>query len=143
MSDLRRFLKELELRGELRKIEGLASVDFQISRFIKKFDGEALLFKKVKGFTSKVVAGVCGSRRKICLALKVPESGLHRKILNSLTSPSKPKIVEEAAVKEESEPPKLSKLPILRHYEKDGGRYITSAIIAAKDPEGKENVSIH
>jgi UbiD family decarboxylase len=38
----------------------------------------------------------------------------------------------------------LSKLPILTHYKKDGGAYITAGVIIAHDPEtGVRNASIH
>jgi len=42
------------------------------------------------------------------------------------------------------EKPKLSKLPISTHFEKDAGPYLTSAIIHARNSDRKiENVSIH
>ena len=38
----------------------------------------------------------------------------------------------------------LSKLPILTHYQRDGGAYITAGVIFARDPEnGTRNASIH
>lgn len=140
---LRNFIKELDELGKLHKIKEEVSTKFQAAQIIKKFDGEALLFEKVKNFSNKIVAGVCSSRDKICLALKVSKENLHKKILDSLNSPKKPSIVNDASVKTVLEKPKLSKIPILKHYEKDGGLYITSAIVAAKDSEGNENVSIH
>jgi 2,5-furandicarboxylate decarboxylase 1 len=42
------------------------------------------------------------------------------------------------------EKPWLSKIPVLTHFEKDAGSYITSAIIWVHSPDKKaENVSIH
>ena len=38
----------------------------------------------------------------------------------------------------------LSKIPILTHYKRDGGAYITAGVVFAKDPEtGVQNASIH
>ena len=38
----------------------------------------------------------------------------------------------------------LSKIPILKHYPKDKGKYITAGVVIAKDPEnGQTNASIH
>jgi len=143
LSDLRDFIKELDEKGKLHKVKGEVSTNFQVAQILKKLDGEAVLFERVKGFSNKIISGVCGSRDKICLALKVSKENLHKKILDSLNSPEKPSFVDDAPVKNILEEPKLSKMPILRHYEKDGGLYITSAIVAAKDNEGNENVSIH
>ncbi|MEM3607109.1 MAG: UbiD family decarboxylase [Candidatus Bathyarchaeia archaeon] len=143
MSNLREFIKKLDEEGKLHKVKNEVSIKFQVAQIIKKFDGEAVLFEKVKGFPNKIVSGVCSSRDKICLALKVSKEDLHKKILDSLNSPEKPLIVNDAPVKDVSEKPKLSRIPILKHYEKDGGPYITSAIVTAKDSEENENVSIH
>jgi UbiD family decarboxylase len=42
------------------------------------------------------------------------------------------------------EKPQLSKIPILTHFEKDAGQYITSAIVSARSTDERvENVSIH
>ena len=37
----------------------------------------------------------------------------------------------------------LDKLPILKHNERDGGRYISSAVVVTKDPEFGQNLDFH
>jgi len=52
--------------------------------------------------------------------------------------------VKECPVKEVVEKPDLSKIPVLTHFERDAGPYITSAIVSARSSDGKvENVSVH
>ena len=47
-------------------------------------------------------------------------------------------------VYENSEDANLSKIPVLKHYPNDKGKYITAGVIIAKDPEtGVTNASIH
>ncbi|MEM3640318.1 MAG: UbiD family decarboxylase, partial [Candidatus Bathyarchaeia archaeon] len=93
---------------------------------------------------TKVVANVCGTRKRICEALGVDQNGLYHKLIEAWRSPRKPKIVEDGVVKEIVEEPDLSKIPVLTHFEKDAGPYITSAIVYAKSVDGKiENVSAH
>ncbi len=47
-------------------------------------------------------------------------------------------------MKEVFEKPELSKIPVLKHFERDAGPYITSAIVSAITPDGEvENVSTH
>jgi 2,5-furandicarboxylate decarboxylase 1 len=142
---LRNFLEEKEKKGQILHIKDQVSSRFEISSIIKAFDGGPILFfDKIKGHTTKVVANVCGTRERICSALNVELEGLYRRLIDAWRSPVPPKIVKEGSVKEVVEKPKLSKIPVLTHFEKDAGPYITSAIVYARSPDRKiENVSIH
>jgi UbiD family decarboxylase len=143
---LQSFLNEMEERNEVLHIKDRVSNRFEVSALIKAFNnnGPVLYFENVKGHTSKIVANVCGTRNRICKAINVEREQLNRKLINAWQSPVKPKIVKEAPVKEVNERPRLSKIPILTHFEKDAGGYITSGIVYAKSPDGEiENVSIH
>jgi UbiD family decarboxylase len=52
--------------------------------------------------------------------------------------------VRSGPVNEVVEKARLSKFPILTHFERDAGAYITSGVISARSADGKiENVSIH
>lgn len=70
---------------------------------------------------------------------------MYNRLIEAWKNPSKPKIIKKGAVKENIiEKPKLSKMPILTHFEKDAAPYITSAIVHARSPDKTvENVSIH
>jgi len=142
---LRSFLEENERKGQILHIKDQVSLRFEISSIIKAFDGGPILFfDKIKGYTTKVVANVCGTRERICSALNVDLEGLYRRLIDAWWSPVPPKIVKECPVKEVVEKPKLSKIPVLTHFKKDAGPYITSAIVYAGSPDRKiENVSIH
>jgi len=84
---LREFLSKMDARGEIIHIEETVSPRFEISNLAMEFDGGPILFfEKVEGNRSKVVANVCGSRERICLALKVSPNELHRKIASSTRS---------------------------------------------------------
>jgi UbiD family decarboxylase len=145
MSTLRSFLREMKERNEVLTIKEKFSPRFQIPAIIQKFDGgPILLFKKVQGYKNRIVANVCGTRKRICHALKTSNGDIYSKLFEAWEKPLKPKIVDDAPVKEVVEKPNLHKIPVLTHFEKDGGAYITSAVISAKSPDGEiENVSIH
>jgi UbiD family decarboxylase len=145
MTHLRNFLKEMKEKGEILTIKEKFSPKFQIPAIIQKLDGgPILLFKKVQGHKNRIVANVCGTRERICHALKTNSENLYSTIFEAWEKPLQPKIVEDGPVKEVIEKPNLLKIPVLTHFEKDGGAYITSAIVSAKSPDGKiENVSIH
>jgi len=112
---LRSFLEKMEAQNEVAHITDKMSPRFEIPSVINALaDGPILMFENVDGYPVKV------------------------------ESPKPPKIVEEAPVKKVQEPPVLSKIPVLTHFEKDPGAYITSAVISARSVDGvTENVSIH
>lgn len=145
LSDLRSFLIQLAEINELKEIDEEKSIKYEIPKLIK--DSEeiyALMFKNIKGFKNKIVAGLCATRKRIALAINSSENKLHEDILKAMKNPISPSYVNECPAKEIEEKPNLSKLPILIHYEKDPAPYITSAVITAKAPNEKiENVSIH
>lgn len=144
---LREFLKQMEKEKEVLHVEDQVSPVFEISQLMKTFDDEGpiLLFEKVKGSNVKVVANVCGTRKRICAALNIGPDGLYRRLLWAWRLPRKPKVAEEGAVEEAIEKKvDLSKIPILTHFEHDAGPYFTSGVIHAKSVDGKvENLSIH
>jgi UbiD family decarboxylase len=143
---LRSFLERMEAKKEVLHVEDEVSTRFEVPFIIKKFDKEApiLLFEEVKNYKTKVVANVCGNRKRICAALDIGHDELYRRLMEAWRSPKKPKIVGDGAVKEVAEKPDLSKIPVLTHFERDAAPYITSAVVYAKSVEGNvENVSIH
>jgi len=143
---LRDFLEEMEARGEVVHVKERVSPKFEIAAVMKNFDGgPILLFEKVKGYEAKVVANVCSTRRRLCKALGAESEQLYSKLIKASSSPKKPKVVRNSPLKEVvKEDVKLSELPVLTHFEKDGGPYITSAIVSARSPDKTvENVSIH
>lgn len=142
---LRVFLEEMEERKEVAHVKDQVSPRFEASSIMKAFNGGPILvFDDVKGYTTKIVANVCGTRSRICSALNVSPENLYQRLINAWRSPAPPKTVKDGPVKEVVEKPRLSGIPILTHFEKDAGPYITSAIVSARSPDGKtENVSIH
>jgi UbiD family decarboxylase len=135
----------MEEKNEIVHITEQVSPCFEVSSIIKAFDsGPITFFDNVEGHNTKIVANVSGSRLRICSSLNVDRKKLSQKIIESWRSPINPKIVKNGPGKEVNEKPKLSRIPVLTHFEKDAGAYITAAIISAKGPDGKiENVSIH
>jgi len=142
---LRSFLKEMEERGEVVHVRDQVSPHFEASSIMKAFDGGPILFfDNVEEYATKVVANVCGTRNRICSALSISPDNLYQRLTNALRSPIPPKVVEEGPVNEVVEKASLSKIPVLTHFEKDAGAYITSAIVSARSSDGRiENVSIH
>ncbi|MHC1586401.1 MAG: UbiD family decarboxylase domain-containing protein, partial [Candidatus Hecatellaceae archaeon] len=146
MGDLRSFLSRLEADGELKRIRVEVSPRFEAAAVIRRLEAEAaILFERVKGSNLPVVAGVCAARQRLFKALGVKGSlEFYRRLLEALDNPLRCEVADDGPVLEVSEEPDLTRLPILTHYEGDGGPYITASLVAARSPDGKvENVSIH
>jgi UbiD family decarboxylase len=137
----------METEREVLHVQAAVSTRFEIPYFMRSFDNEGpvLLFENVKDYGIDVVANICGTRKRISKALNVNQDKLYGKLTEAWRSPSKPKTVENAVVRECREKDvDLSRIPVLMHFEKDAGPYITSAVVHARSPDGKiENVSVH
>jgi len=142
---LREFLKQMETKKEVLHVKNEVSTKYEIPFIMKSFDeqGPILLFDKVKKYKTNIVANVCGTRKRICSALNIDGDGLYQRLTEAWRSARKPKIVRDGEVKEVVEND-LSKIPVLTHFGKDAGSYITPAVVYARGVDGKvENVSIH
>jgi UbiD family decarboxylase len=142
---LRDFLKKMEEKGEILHIKDEVNSQFEAAYIMKNFDrdGPILMFEKLKGYKTKAVANVCGTRKRICAALNVKEEELYRRLTEAWRSPRKPKIVGDGSVKEVVKSD-LSGIPILHHFERDAAPYITSAVVYGRSVDGDiENVSVH
>ncbi|HEY4675334.1 MAG TPA: UbiD family decarboxylase [Candidatus Bathyarchaeia archaeon] len=143
---LREFLGQMEKENQIRHVKDAVSTLFEISLIMKGFDNQCpiLLFENVEDFETNIVANVCGTRQRICAALGIDEDRLYARLIEAWSSPRNPKIIENAPVKESTGKADLSRFPILTHFGKDAGPYITSAVVYAKSVDGKvENVSVH
>jgi len=141
----RTFLKSLENRGDLIKVNERISPKFEIAYVMSRLaDGPALIFESVEGFKNEVAGNVVSTRRRVYAALNVSNSALYKTMIEAYRDPVYPKIVDDGPVMENVREPNLLEIPALTHYERDAGPYITAAVVAARSLDGRiENVSIH
>lgn len=152
MTTLRDFLKLLADHNELLVINEEVSPEYEITAFLRETGGysggPAILFTNVKGYPGCKVAGnLLASRKKMALALGTGEERLKESYLAGREKSIAPKIIGEGPVQENvvtGEIDLLSILPAPLFHEGDGGKYLTSAVLTAKDPEsGEQNTGIH
>lgn len=145
-SDLREFLQLLEQHSDLLRINKQVSPKFEVAAISHKLDRkQALLFEHVEGSEMSVVTNILGTRRRFSLALGTADpSQNHSRILESMSNALYEKTIENVPPFRENFSTDLYDLPIVMHFEKDAGHYITSSIVYAKDQEkGNQNSSIH
>ncbi len=140
----RSFLEQLDQNGELAKIEKEVSTEYEIAGIIDALGEKPVLFEKVKESSIPVVGGLVSSKELIARALNIKKEQLLHKLSNAIENPVRPDVVEKGECQEIVEKDvDLTKLPIMRYTEKDGGKYIASAICIIKDPELGRNTCFH
>ena len=142
---LRNFIHELETKGELTKITKPVSTDYEMAGIIAALGEKPVFFENVKESTMPVVAGLVSSKERICRSMGITKDQLLPKLLSAIENPQPPQLVQNAPCQEVIEPDvDLTKLPIMRYTERDGGKYIASAVAVIKDPEsGIRNMCFH
>jgi len=144
--DFRGFLEKLEQEQKLIKIEKPVSKELEAAAILKQLDGKAVLFENIKESEFRVAGNVCSSKELIASYFGCKEEELIKKMTQALNNPTEPKIVDKAPCKEVVVDEKnidLTKLPILKHTNIDGGNYITSGVFIARAPEYGLNASFH
>lgn len=159
MEDLRSFLEELESRGELRRVKAPVSVELEIAEILRRVarGGPALLFENVEGFEGwRLVGNLFSKLERVKLALgveRLEEAGERFTRLAKgpppLTLGEKVRTLREAASLGKYLPkmskapwkgnkwsePDLDKVPAIRTWPKDAGRFFTFPIVITRDPE--------
>ena len=163
-NDLREFIRDLEQRGLLKRIQTEVDCDLEITEItdrVSKMTGDknvALLFENVKGHTMPVLMNAFGSMERMALALgaeklddiaediaeifRLPHISLQNKLdLLKLIPKAKsainfPKYVKTGPCKEViiKDAPTLEAFPILQCWPDDAGKFITLPLVFTKNP---------
>jgi 2,5-furandicarboxylate decarboxylase 1 len=145
--NLRDFLSILEDKNELLIIDKKVNKKFQLASIVGKLDKkEAILFTNVEGSKFKVVSNILGTRNRFFYGIKTNSD--HGKIdfsnFAAINKENYPIKISSDAPFYKNSSKNLFDLPIITHFEKDAGPFITSSIIYVKDEEtGNQNSSTH
>ncbi len=144
MSDLRNYISLIRKSRELKTIKKSVSTKYEIAAITAKTDGKyAVLFENIKESKFNLVANLVGTRRRLAQAIGTTEDNIHQKIVRAIRGAKKPKITSQAKFMQ-NQSKNITKLPIVTHFEKESGPFVTSSIVYAKNPEtGKQNSSFH
>lgn len=159
--DLQSFIRELDARGLLRRVDVEVDPVLEIAEIadrVVKGGGPALLFERVKGSEMPVLINTFGTRQRMCLALGCDDFEQIAARVQTLIKPELPITLKDKIMKlpELAQlaglPPRvvkkgvcqqvvhiddadLTRLPALKCWPQDGGRYITFGGVYTKDPE--------
>ncbi len=140
----RSFLEQLDRDGKLMRIGKEVSTEYELAGIVDALGEKPVFFEKVKESSIPVVAGLVSSKELIARALNIKKEQLLHKLSSAIENPLPPDVVEKGECQEIVEKDvDLTKLPIMRYTEKDGGKYIASAIAVIRDPELGRNTCFH
>lgn len=132
---MRQFIQYLMDSGQLETITKAVSPILEAPRLAS--GRGPVLFNNING--CRAVVNLIGSRALLARALDVDEPELIKKLLS--TAPDGKVTINDTAWDRERTPD-LSKLPVMKFFERDGGRYITAGILVAKYGQ-RVNASVH
>lgn len=110
------------------------SADMEAAELASKTD-RMLVFENIDGH--KVVMNTVTNHTSLALALGMPEDTLVERLSRCTFSGT---LVEGEPLK--CEPADLGRIPVLKHYPRDAGKYLTSGIVFSAY-DGVENASVH
>ncbi len=144
MSDLRNYISQIKKTKELKTVKTNVSTKYEIAGITAKVDGShAVLFEKIKESDFRLIANLVGTRKRFGIAVGGNEFNIHEKVISAIKKAKKPKTVSSGKFMENKSKNLLS-MPIVTHFEKESGPFITSSIAYVKNPEtGKQNSSFH
>ena len=141
MIGLKEFVSTLDDLGELQKVPVPVDPRYEIPAVLDaycKADSPAILFEHVKGHAMPVVSNLLGTKRRLALALGVDDGDIIQHLLPRLEkriSPFMAKEDDERVVFPLTKESTIQEIvPVLTHYTKDSGPYITTGITSARDP---------
>jgi len=169
IDDIRQSTEELEKAGQLKRIKTEVDTNLEIAEILRRVsytNGPAILFENAKGYEIPVLGNAFGSIKRLEIGLETAEfseigqriadmtkmeipAGIFNKIRKlpelSKMSESFPKLEKSGPVTEIiNESPSFDKIPILKSWPKDAGKFITFGLVATKHPEtGVRNLGVY
>ena len=141
----RGFLEQLDEKGELTRIREEVSTEYELAGIIDALGETPVFFEKVKESNIPVVAGLVSSKELVAKALNLERGQLLHKLSYAIKKPfPTPDVVKKGECQQNIEKNvDLTKLPIMKYTEKDGGKYVASAVAIVRDPELGRNMCFH
>ena len=134
MDSFRDFVRKMKEAGLAEVITRSVSTDMEAAQLAAASD-RMLIFEDLEGHTA--VMNTVTSRKALSVALGYPEKTMIEQLSKCTFSGA----VSDGG-KLSFVPADLSKIPVLKHFPKDAGRYITSGIVFSAYG-GVENASVH
>ncbi|HEY2383844.1 MAG TPA: UbiD family decarboxylase [Terriglobia bacterium] len=155
--DLQQFVQHLEAGGQLKRVRAEVDPELEVTEITQRVlreGGPALLFENPKGSRTPLLMNLFGTTRRVNDALGGDPAQIGAELFQAIqrvNPPSlkglwqsrslikrglttHPKKVGSAISQQVVEAPDLNRLPILKCWPGDGGRFITYGMVLTQDP---------
>ncbi len=130
----------IDIKGAKEVAERIDPDGYGATRYLLKDQETTFLFKDING--GKAAGNVYSTREKIAAAMNIPKDAIVRHIMDAMAAPCGTEETDSPRFKECPLDVDLTKLPIIKYFPKDAGRYISAGIVVS-EYNGKRNVSFH
>ncbi|MBD3389367.1 UbiD family decarboxylase, partial [Candidatus Micrarchaeota archaeon] len=141
MKSFRDFVNGLKERGELKVIEPTLKKELEMAGVFNEFQPTPVM-AHAEDSGVRCVSNIFATKERVAEYLGCGVGELGEKMVYAIKNPSAPAKAATGPVLEETLT-SLEEIPVPLHTEKDGGPYICSGIVVAKDPEYGQNCSFH
>jgi 2,5-furandicarboxylate decarboxylase 1 len=137
-------LRKFIAKNQISKVDKEISRRYEIASVIKACEPIPVIFERVKESDFRVFGNLLCTKTAFADYLNIETSKIIPTLSHAIEARTPPEEVTEAPCQEVIlSPPNLDKLPILKHFESDGGNYITAGVFIAKHPEYGQNADFH
>ncbi len=142
--NLREFINRLSESGELRTIAAEVDPHLEMAALLHRLAETPVLFEKIKGSELRAIGNIFTSRERLAAAVGIPAAEFLARLAEAVKAPQSCPLTQTPACQERVwRRVDLGQMPILKHFEKDGGPYVTSGIVIVSDPEFGRNAAFH
>lgn len=140
----REYISRIDKDGTLRSVDKEVSKALEISGILHAIEPTPVLFTNVKESEFRVIGNLFCTKSAIASYFGISPAKLIPKMTKAIDQRSEPEVVSTAPCQEVvEETVDLDKIPLLHHCEKDGGPYISSAVVVTQDPDYGQNLDFH
>ncbi len=137
------FVDSIAKRRQLVKLPKKLSARFEAAAAEMFFDSKSTVIIETEESNFPIVANLINTKNKYSLALGCDEDQVENVFSRAVAEARRPR-EEDGEFLKNSTSKGLDILPIVTHFEKDAGAYVTSSIVVALNKETKtQNISVH
>ncbi len=141
---LEKYIEQIRASGTLKVVSKPISRNLEIAGVLNAAEPTPILFEKVKESKFRVVGNLFCTKGQIAEYFGIPVERIIPTLADAIEKRSEPEMVTDAPCQEVvEESVNLDDLPILIHNQVDGGPYVSSGVMVARDPEFGQNLDFH
>ncbi|RKD31675.1 ubiquinone biosynthesis protein UbiD [Thermohalobacter berrensis] len=136
---LRASLKRLKEKNDLLICEKEVDPKYELGAVLKYFQNtRPILFNRIKGSNIPIIGGMFGNRKLYYEMIDTTHEERIHAFINAIANPMEPKVIPNGPIKENIirrniDLPRM--FPIPTFHDEDSAPFITSGIVAFKDPD--------